>query len=165
MSSEYQRGLQDAARYIENWANGWKSRIAEGRYQGETLRYADVRRDEGMDLANHIRSFALLPVAPPREEVRALLHDCIERRIGEHDMMRCKICDVMGHNDVVGHPYGIKHKPDCSWLAALAATPTQPEKCSVCGTQFVFVPFLGGYYCKHGLDERVAATPTLRVQP
>ena len=48
---------------------------------------------------------------------------------------------------------------------AATTTSTQPEKCSVCGTEFVFVPFLGGYYCKHGLDERVAATPTPRVQP
>jgi hypothetical protein len=58
-----------------------------------------------------------------KELLAALLHDCIERKIGEHDMMRCKMCGAEGWNEVIGDPYGVKHKPDCSFIGAYEAMP------------------------------------------
>jgi hypothetical protein len=68
---------------------------------------------------------------PSRESLMALVSDCIERGIGEHDMLRCKICYAEGHNEVFGHPYGIKHIAGCSLepflRAAAALTQQQPS--------------------------------------
>ncbi len=44
---------------IERWADDWKTRTAEGRYQDEILCFADVRRDESEEIARHLR--LLLP--------------------------------------------------------------------------------------------------------
>ena len=50
-----------------------------------------------------------------------VLEGGIERRIGEHDMCRCRFCGREGHNEEVGHPYGIKHNAVCTWMQVRAA--------------------------------------------
>jgi hypothetical protein len=75
-------------------------------------------------MADYQIALLATPPAPATDGLRAALkqltHDAIARRIGEHDMVQCRVCHVEGYNEVQGHQYGIKHKPDCSVLAALA---------------------------------------------
>ncbi len=59
--------------------------------------------------------------------VENLLRDCIERNIGQHDMMQCRICHAEGHNEVPGHPYGIKHETGCTVEKVRRAAPS--KKC------------------------------------
>jgi len=47
-----------------------------------------------------------------------LLKDGIEYGIGEHDMCACRYCGRRGHNDFIGHQFGIVHTDNCPWLAA-----------------------------------------------
>lgn len=47
-----------------------------------------------------------------------LLYEGLRRRVGEHEMVECKICNGIGHNDIVGHQYGIRHDGNCAWLEA-----------------------------------------------
>jgi hypothetical protein len=51
----------EAARAIERVAKAWAESIAQGAYQGEMLRAADIRRDEGVDIAKLIRTLRALP--------------------------------------------------------------------------------------------------------
>jgi hypothetical protein len=50
-----------------------------------------------------------------------LIKACLQYRIGEHDMVRCRICDQEGHNDVFGDYYGIKHTSTCAYVSAVAS--------------------------------------------
>jgi hypothetical protein len=50
----------DDAAAINRWADGWEQRIKSGMYQGEILGAADIRRDEGRDLAKHVLALAAL---------------------------------------------------------------------------------------------------------
>jgi hypothetical protein len=62
------------------------------------------------------------------EALEVLLYDAIERHIGEHDMMRCKVCGQEGHNEVLGDEYGIKHKAGCTVVGGWAALRSQGQE-------------------------------------
>lgn len=52
------------------------------------------------------------------EAFAPLLKSCLRYGVGEHDMVECKICDGIGHNDILGDEYGIKHTLNCAYAAA-----------------------------------------------
>lgn len=79
-------------------------------WHGDGSDEGKFRRSEAEIIAEQISK-----ISP--EKLQKLLHECIRRKVGEHDMVECKICDQSGHNEILGHYYGIKHKPDCSFLA------------------------------------------------
>lgn len=62
------QAFKEAADAIERWANGWKSRIESGIYDVEQIKAADIRRDEGMDLAKHLRALATMPQTMTHED-------------------------------------------------------------------------------------------------
>lgn len=82
MAAQVGAAYRDAADVIERSALGWKNRIDAGDYQGESLRFADIRRDEGVDNAR------LVLGCTPYEASAALEKMLGEARLKEHEYVK-----------------------------------------------------------------------------
>ena len=71
---------------------------------------------------------------------RKLVDACLQYHIGEHDMVRCRICDAEAHNGIFGDMYGIRHKPNCAYAAfrrrLLSDESPPPKERTVCPAKF-----------------------------
>lgn len=74
------------------------------------------REKRGQPFTSHLADAFAREFEPLVEAAKKSNEALIERRIGEHEMCRCKFCGILGHNDVLGHFYGIKHRDDCQYV-------------------------------------------------